>query len=133
MKSLTGKQEAFVNKFHQCGNASEAYRHAYNTKNMQAGSIHSEGYELLKNPQITHMLSELQEISAERNAITIDSLTKELVDAWDMAREQGLAHTMITSTMAKAKIHGIGLERKVITGKDGSSLMPAGLTVTFID
>ncbi len=87
---------------------------------------------LLKNNKVAARLIELQAISAKRNAVSVDSLTKELEEARVMATDQEAAQAMIAATMGKAKLHGIGLERKEITGKDGESLIPTGLTVTFV-
>jgi phage terminase small subunit len=130
--SLTPKRESFINKYIKCSNASEAYRHAYNCKNMKAETIWSNASVLLKNNKVAARLIELQAISAKRNAVSVDSLTKELEEARVMATDQEAAQAMIAATMGKAKLHGIGLERKEITGKDGESLMPTGLTVTFV-
>tara|TARA_R110000868_G_C10775347_1_gene755066 strand:+ start:203 stop:616 length:414 start_codon:yes stop_codon:yes gene_type:complete len=130
--TVTVKQESFALKFHACGVAAEAYRHAYSHENMKAETIHRNAHELLKNSNVSARLIELQAISAERNAVTVDSLTKELEEARVMATDQEAAQAMIAATMGKAKLHGIGLERKEITGKDGESLMPTGLTVTFV-
>ena len=130
--SLTVKQESFVNKYIECGNASEAYRHAYDYEKMKSTTVNRKAKELMENGKITARLGELRAISAERNAVTVDSLTKELEEARVMATDQEAAQAMIAATMGKAKLHGIGLERKEITGKDGESLMPTGLTVTFV-
>ena len=46
--TLTKKQEAFVAKYLECDNATEAYRYAYNTENMKEATIGNNAYMLLK-------------------------------------------------------------------------------------
>ncbi|MGL5649240.1 MAG: terminase small subunit, partial [Clostridium sp.] len=49
MKKLTQKQENFCQKFVETGNASEAYRHAYNVSKMKPESVNRKACELMKN------------------------------------------------------------------------------------
>ncbi len=51
-KALSDKQEAFVKAFAMTGNASEAYREAYDTSAMNAASINREASALLKHAKI---------------------------------------------------------------------------------
>ena len=46
--ALTPKQNAFAVQYVATGNASEAYRRAYNATNMKRDTIHSRASELLK-------------------------------------------------------------------------------------
>lgn len=58
-KGLTPKQEKFCREFIKCGNASEAYRKAYNAENMKPESINRKASELLDNVKITARVQEL--------------------------------------------------------------------------
>jgi phage terminase small subunit len=58
-KGLTPKQENFCREFIKCGNASEAYRKAYNCDNMKPETINVKACELLKNGNITVRVQEL--------------------------------------------------------------------------
>lgn len=58
-RKLTLKQEKFSQEYIQCGNASEAYRRAYNAKNMKPEVINVKAIELLKNGNISVRLQEL--------------------------------------------------------------------------
>jgi phage terminase small subunit len=58
-KGLTPKQEKFCREFIKCGNASEAYRKAYNCDNMKPETINVKACELLKNGNITVRVQEL--------------------------------------------------------------------------
>ena len=58
-EGLTPKQENFCREFIKCGNASEAYRKAYNCQNMKPETINVKACELLKNGNITVRVQEL--------------------------------------------------------------------------
>lgn len=60
-KGLTPKQEKFCREFIKCGNASEAYRKAYNCQNMKPETINETACKLLKNPKIATRVQELDE------------------------------------------------------------------------
>lgn len=62
---MTVKQEKFVKKYLECGNASEAYRHAYNTERMSEACINNSAYKLLRNGEITARLEYLKSHLAE--------------------------------------------------------------------
>ena len=65
-KNLTIKQEKFVLKYFECGNASEAYRFAYSAKKMKPETIKRNAHNLLNSNNFTttlinQRLSELRE------------------------------------------------------------------------
>ena len=60
-RKLTQKQENFCQEFIKCGNASEAYRKAYNCKKMKPETVTDSASKLLKNPYITHRVEVLNE------------------------------------------------------------------------
>ena len=64
---LTIKREKFVTKYLECGNASEAYRYAYDCSRMKESTINKRASELLGNGEIRgrleHMKSHLAEVS----------------------------------------------------------------------
>ena len=61
MTKLTQKQENFILKYFECGNASEAYRHAYSTSKMKDKTINEQASKLLADHKITARLKELRE------------------------------------------------------------------------
>lgn len=65
-------------KYHECGNASEAYRYAYNASKMTPAAVHAEVNKLLKNPEITLRLEELQAEDRKKSEITRERLLEEL-------------------------------------------------------
>ena len=118
---LTPKQEAFAMAYVECGNASNAYRMAYDVnENTSDNSISVEASKLRNNPKITLRILELQELAQERHSITVDSLTDELENARKTAQEAGQASAMVAATMGKAKLHGLLTEKAEITSPDES-------------
>lgn len=108
MSNLTVKQEATCQAYIECsGNKSEAYRQAYDTKNMSDEAIYVEACRLFKNPNIALRVLELQEEHKKRHNVTIDTLTNELDQARDLAAKAKQPAAMTTATMGKAKLHGL--------------------------
>ena len=128
--SLTPKQEEFCRGYLETGNASEAYRRAYNAANMKEETIWRKAKECMDNGKVTARLSELQAQSAEKHDITIERLTKMALDAYEASQIPGRATgQMQTSAMVKAaeflgKLHGLIVDKSEVSGKDGTPLIP---------
>lgn len=75
--SLTPKQEAFCLKYMETGNASEAYRLAYDSEKMKPATINRTAFELLENPKISARLEELKAARLKRHEITVDRVLAE--------------------------------------------------------
>lgn len=85
---LTQKQEAFATKYVECGDASEAYRFAYNAGNMTAKSVNESASRVLKNIKVSARVEELTEaakkIAEKRFTITVEQRLewlKQIVEA----------------------------------------------------
>lgn len=59
-RSLTVKQERFCQKYLECGNASEAYRFAYNAENMKPETVNRKATFMLDIDTIRARVAELQ-------------------------------------------------------------------------
>ncbi len=68
---MTPKQEQFARLYVETGNASEAYRQAYNTDNMKPETVTNEAYKLLQDPDISAMVDGLKEEARQRHAVTV--------------------------------------------------------------
>jgi phage terminase small subunit len=121
MAALTQKQERFALLFHETGNASEAYRQAYDAEGMKPETIHKRASELLMNGKVTGMLTQLRNEAAQRSAITVDDLLVELEEARKAALTSPTpqAGAAVTATMGKAKLLGLDVAKLEVTGKDG--------------
>jgi phage terminase small subunit len=75
---LTLKQEQFCQAYIQNGgNASEAYRTAYNAEDMKPEVIHVKACELLKSGKVSVRIDELKDDILSRHQVTIDRVINE--------------------------------------------------------
>lgn len=121
-KKLTPKQEKFCQTYIETGNASEAYRQAYNTENMKPETVSVKASELLKNGKITVRVEALQSAHQKRHDVTVDSLTVELDEARIAALKSDQNSAAVGATMGKAKLHGLINDKHEHTGKDGGPI-----------
>jgi phage terminase small subunit len=76
--ALTIKQENFCNYYIESGNASDAYRRAYDCEKMTSESINRKSVELLNNGKITARVAELKSILQAKSDITKERILTEL-------------------------------------------------------
>lgn len=114
---LTPKQEAFALKYVECGNASEAYRHAYNAENTKQDVIWVKASQTLANGKVSVRIMELQAEARERTQVTIESITRELDEDRKLARENDQAAAAVSAVMSKAKLHGLVVNKTEVTRK----------------
>lgn len=98
--SLTIKQENFCLAYIQTGNASEAYRASYSTKNMKPETVNNKGYQLLQKGEIKARVAELRE---------------ETKSAAIMSREEALERLTL---MARVSITDVAVFRDEVVGED---------------
>lgn len=113
---LTPKQEAFALVYVETGNASEAYRQAYNAENTQQHVIWVKASELLANGKVSVRVAELQMAAQERTLVTIESITKELEVARFLAETEKQSSAMTAAIMGKAKVNGLLVEKVDVKG-----------------
>ena len=75
---LTPKQELFAQTYVKTGNASEAYRTAYDTSRYKEKSINEKACVFLKNVKIKSRVKELQKELTEKHTITKDKILNRL-------------------------------------------------------
>ena len=109
---LTPKQERFCQVYIETGNASEAYRQAYNTAKMKPETVNRTSKQLLDNRKIAARLDELREEHAKRHEITVDTLVAELEEARKLAFETEKAAAAVQATMGKAKLLGLVVDKQ---------------------
>ena len=113
---MTIKQELFAQAYIETGNASEAYKRAYNTQ-ANANTVNRKASQLLKHPEVIKRLADLQAIHRQRHKLTIDDILQELEDARQKAlkAETPQCGAAISATMGKAKL--LGLDKQIIEHK----------------
>lgn len=113
---MTPKQEQFARLYVETGNASEAYRQAYNADNMKPETVTNEAYKLLQDPDISAMVDDLKAEARQRHAVTVGDLLQEL----EQARAAALAaptpqsSAAVSATMGKAKMLGLLVDKAEI-------------------
>ena len=119
---MTPKQEQFARLYVETGNASEAYRQAYNADNMKPETVTNEAYKLLQDPDISAMVDDLKAEARQRHAVTVGDLLHEL----EQARAAALAaptpqsSAAVSATMGKAKMLGLLVDKAEIQEKPKS-------------
>ncbi|WP_439243801.1 terminase small subunit [Lonepinella sp. BR2474] len=107
MTEFTPKQENFCLIYIETGNASEAYRRAYNADKMKPESIHRRAKELLDNGKIRARIEQLQADNVARHNITVDSLLDdELEESRKQAMNNNQLSVAVSAVMGKARILG---------------------------
>ena len=120
---MTPKQEHFARLYVETGNASEAYRQAYNAENMKPETVTNEAYKLLQSPDISAMVDDLKAEARQRHRVTVDDLLHEL----EQARAAALAaptpqsSAAVSATMGKAKMLGLLVDKAEIKAEAETS------------
>lgn len=109
--SLTIKQEKFAQKFVETGNASEAYRHAYNAENSKPETVWRKAVEVLENGKVAARVDELKAEHAKRHAVTVDSLTQTLREAIALANQVEQPSAIVAAVKELGTLHGIRVEK----------------------
>ena len=114
---LTPKQERFALAYIETGNASEAYRQAYDAGNMKPETIWARACELLKNSKVAARVSAIQKRHRIRHEVTVDSITTELEEARRMALDTTQPSAAISASLGKAKLHGLITDKAQINAE----------------
>jgi hypothetical protein len=83
-QELTIKQEKFVLKYFECGNASEAYRYAYSASKMKDSTVWEKSSLMLKNDKVRARLKELRAKAEEKSQWTIEKIIKAYTRIFEM-------------------------------------------------
>ena len=75
---LTPKKNKFAEEFVKCGNQSEAYRRAYNSKNMKSETVTEAASKLMQDYDVTTRIKELQAKIEKKNVLSAQQLQEEL-------------------------------------------------------
>ena len=100
-RGLTPKQEKFCQLYIELGNASEAYRQAYNAKNRTTGAINTNAKKLLKDTPIALRIEELQQAHQQRHNLTVDNIIADLQEYRDIC--MGRKPLTITTVVKNAQ------------------------------
>ena len=133
MSNLTPKQEKFCLVYMETGNASEAYRQAYDVREgTKESTINRKAKTLVDQSNISARISELRATHAARHNVTVDSLIADLEADRQLAREIGQPGAAISASMGKAKL--LGLDKQVIDHvSSDKSMAPLMVKLVAVD
>nr|DAP15929.1 MAG TPA: Terminase small subunit [Caudoviricetes sp.] len=101
-RGLTPKQEKFCQLYIELGNASEAYRQAYDVGDMTNGSISVNASKLLNNnTKIALRVEELRQAHQQRHNLTVDNIIADLQEYRDIC--MGRKPLTITTVVKNAQ------------------------------
>jgi len=80
MKKLTIKQEKFVLKYFECGNATEAYKYAYSTSKAKDETIYAKTSKMLTEDKFKIRLQELRARAQEKSEWNVQRVLKEYTE-----------------------------------------------------
>jgi len=126
--------EAFVQKWHETGNKSQAYRYAFpESVNWKDSTVHPRASTLSKETKVLARFKELQQESADNHGITVKSLLDELDEARTIAlgAEKPQTAAAVSATMGKAKL--CGMDKQVIEHKGAVSHLNANYDIKADD
>lgn len=94
---LTPKQEAFAHYYVELGNASEAYRRAYNASNMSVQVVNNEASKLLDHREVSVTVDRLKADSLAHVDVSAAMIARE---AWNIARADDAPHSARVSALS---------------------------------
>lgn len=98
---------------------SEAYRTAYDAKNMSAPTVNSRAYDLMRNSQIEERISEIRRPALVAAGVTQEGHLAELMRLRDLAVSQDKISEAIRAEELRGKVGGLYVT-KVETGNPGA-------------
>ncbi len=116
---MTIKQEKFTLKYFECGNASEAYKHAYDAEKMKDEVIAIKAHELLKNGKIRVMLDELRAKAKEATEWNVQKLISSHAEIFEIAMGRVASPHIVTEGA------GLGISETLEVEMRDTSLMGA--------
>lgn len=124
--NLTPKQDNFCRLYIELGNASEAYRRAYDAEDMNDNVVGVKAHELLNNGKIAVKVKQIRDEHMRRHNLTVGDLLAELEEARQAAlgAENPQSSAAVSATMGKAKI--LGLDKQVIDHQSSDGTMSVG-------
>lgn len=111
MAGLTPKQEAFALAYVETGNASEAYRRAYDASRTKPDVVHVKASQVLADGRVSVRVAELKADLVERHKVTADTIRDMLLEDRAFAREMETPAAAVTATMGLAKLYGLITDR----------------------
>tara|TARA_Y100001973_G_C5152612_1_gene308949 strand:+ start:744 stop:1229 length:486 start_codon:yes stop_codon:yes gene_type:complete len=125
--NLTIKQEKFCRSFvgQAEGNASEAYRSAYNAENMIPATVNRKAKELMDNGKIAARIESIKAEYAAQESITVEEITGALRRAMEGAAAAGQWSAASQAALGLAKLGGLLVEKRQVSVDDAREHLDA--------
>ena len=118
---LTIKQQNFIDRYlENGGNATEAYKHAYNSNSLSENGVTVNAHKVLYNTNVQLRLDEIKARNARKLDITLASLTAQMLEATEMAKSQGKSGEYGLNVERLAKLTGNWVDKQEVK-HDGPS------------
>ncbi len=121
---MNSKQARFAEEYVIDSNATQAAIRAGYSEH----TAKSQGQRLLTKVDVAAAIKDMQAELRERTAVTVESISDQLDDAYEQAKENGQAAAMVQAAMGLAKLHGL-LVDKVETRQIVTDMTPDELEV----
>ncbi len=113
---ITLKQEKFARRYiANGGNATEAYRAAYNCGKMSDATLWRKACEVKANGKVAAMISELKEQQSDFQQITLEEVGSGLRRAAALAESSGNAAALASSLEKLGRLAGLFIEKQRVT------------------
>ena len=125
-REISEKQKTFCRLHHANPKKTEAW--AYRKAGYTGKGAEVSACKLLKIPKIMEYMDSLREKTQKKYEVTVDSIMAELNDAKQFAYDCESPAAVNQAIMGKAKVAGLLIEKKEVTGGDGE---PLSISVVF--
>ena len=129
MSKLTPKQENFCLAYLETGNASEAYRRAYDSKNMKPESVNRLAKAQLENVKIASRIENLRAPVREKVLLTLESHLTRLAELSKRAEEAEQFGPAIAAETNRGKAAGLYTDKVDVTSKGESVSAPTRIII----
>lgn len=113
--ALTQRQEAFCLAFIETGNASEAYRRAYQPKRMTAKSVHEKASHIMALPKVADRVQALREKAADKAGLTLETHLTTLATLRDLAKDKRDFDAAIRAEKHRGEAAGLYPDRSKVS------------------
>ncbi len=117
---MNDKQRRFAEEYLIDSNATQAAIRA----GYSAHTAKSQGQRLLTKADVAAAIQTAQVELRERTKVTVESISSQLRDAYDMAESNSRAGAMVQASMGLAKLHGYLVDKVEQTTKAADDMTP---------
>lgn len=89
------------------GNQHRAYRAAYDAERMSNAAVDVAASQLMKSHKVSIRVKELQERTARRTEVTVETINTMLRETFEAARNDNNHPACVSAAMGMAKLHGL--------------------------